>query len=75
MPAEVVPLVKQKLADMKAGKFTRFDVFAAPLKDNKGNVVLPAGKKMTQEDLEGLKGCTVCMSWLAEGVVGEIPRK
>lgn len=74
VPAEVVPLVNQKLADMKAGKFTRFDVFAAPLKDNKGNVVLPAGKKMTQEDLEGLKGCTVCMSWLAEGIVGEIPR-
>ncbi|MBI5481598.1 MAG: BMP family ABC transporter substrate-binding protein [Deltaproteobacteria bacterium] len=75
VPAAVVPLVRQKLADMKAGKFTRFDVFAAPLKDNKGNVVLPAGKKMTQEDLEGREGCAVCMSWLAEGIVGEIPRK
>jgi basic membrane protein A and related proteins len=75
VPAEVVPLVRQKLADMKARKFTRFDVFAAPLKDNKGKVVLPAGQKMTQEDLEGLKGCTVCMSWLAEGIVGELPRK
>ena len=75
VPAEVVPLVRQKLADMKAGKFTRFDVFAAPLKDNQGKVVLPAGQKMTQADLEGLQGCTVCMSWLAEGVVGEIPRK
>jgi len=75
VPESVVPLVKEKLAQMKAGKFTRFDVFAAPLEDNKGKVVLPAGKKMTHEDLEGLPGCTVCMSWLAKGIVGEIPSK
>ncbi len=37
--------------------------------------VVPAGKKLTQQDLEGLPGCTVCMSWLAKGIVGEIPAK
>lgn len=75
VPESVVPLVKEKLAQMKSGKFTRFDVFAAPLEDNKGNVVLPAGQKMTQEDLEGLPGCKVCMSWLAKGIIGELPAK
>ena len=75
VPASVIPLVRAKLAEMKAGKFTRFDVFASPLKDNQGKVVLPEGKRMTQEDLEGLAGCTVCMNWLAEGVIGQIPAK
>jgi basic membrane protein A and related proteins len=74
VPASVVPLVQKKLADMKAGKFTRFDVFAGPIKDNKGNVVIPAGTKLTQLDLEGLEGCTICMSWLAEGIIGELPQ-
>lgn len=75
VPPEVIPLVKQKLADMKAGKLTRFDIFTGPIKDNRGRVVIPEGKKPTQEDLEGLKGCTICMSWLAEGIVGQIPAK
>lgn len=75
VPQSVIPLVREKLAAMKAGKLTRFDVFAAPLKDNQGKVVLPEGKRMTQEDLEGLPGCTSCMTWLAEGIVGQIPSK
>ena len=74
VPKEVIPLVQQKLADMKAGKFTRFDIFTGPIKDNKGNIVVPAGVKLTQEDLEGLEGCKICMSWLAEGIIGEVPK-
>jgi basic membrane protein A len=73
VPKEVVPLVRQKLADMKAGRFTRFDLFAGPIKDNTGKVVVPAGQKLTQLDLEGLPGCTLCMNWLAEGIVGALP--
>jgi basic membrane protein A len=75
VPEDVVPLVRAKLAEMKAGKFTRFDVFAGPLKDNRGQVVLPEGKRMTQTDLEGLADCTVCMNWLVEGIVGQLPAK
>lgn len=73
VPADVIPLVRQKLADMRAGRFTRFDIFSGPIKDNKGNIVVPEGVKLTQADLEGLEGCTICMNWLAEGTVGEIP--
>jgi basic membrane protein A len=74
VPAEVVPLVKRKLEDMRAGRFTRFDIFAGPIRDNRGREVVAAGQRLSQQDLEGLSGCTICMGWLAEGVVGEIPR-
>ena len=44
VPADVIPLVKAKLADMLAGKFTRFDVFKGPIKDNTGKEIVPAGQ-------------------------------
>ncbi len=75
IPTETVARVKELLSKMQAGEFTRFDVFRAPLKDNTGKVVLPEGKVMSQKDLEGLKGCTVCMNWLADGIVGQIPKR
>ena len=51
-------------AQMMAGKF---DIFKGPLKDNKGNVVIPAGTVLTQTDLK-LEG----MNYLVEGVIGSI---
>jgi simple sugar transport system substrate-binding protein len=49
-------------AKMMAGSF---DIFKGPLKDNKGNVVLAAGKayKQTAMELEN-------MNYLVEGVIG-----
>ena len=44
-----------------------FDIFKGPLKDNKGKVVIPAGKTLKQTDIE-LEG----MNYLVEGVVGSI---
>ena len=49
-------------ADMVAGKF---DIFKGPLKDNKGAVVVPAGKAYKQTDIELEK-----MNYLVEGVIG-----
>ena len=73
---EDLQLVRDTLAQMLAGKFNRFDVFAGEIKDNKGNVVVPAGEKMVQADLDqfppgrpGLE-CKYCMYWWAEGVHG-----
>jgi basic membrane protein A and related proteins len=66
-------VVKDLLARMQAGAFTRFDVFAGPLVDNQGKQLLATGQKLTQQDLEGLPGCTLCMRWLAEGIIGQIP--
>jgi basic membrane protein A len=79
LPAEDVQLVKDTLAKMLAGEFTRFDVFSGEIKDNKGVVVVPAGEKMSQPDMDqfppGAPGleCKYCMHWWAEGVTAELP--
>ncbi len=80
LPPEVIQQVKDTLAQMQAGKFTRFDVFAGPIKDNTGKTIVPAGEKMVQADLDqfppgspGLE-CKYCMKWWADGVNGELPK-
>ncbi len=81
VPADVVPQVKDVLAEMLSGELDRFDIFSGPLQDNQGNEVIPAGVSLTQSDLEGLSGiagredCTICMDYLVEGFdpTAEIP--
>lgn len=86
VPEEVIPQVRELLDRMSAGEFSRFDVFTGPINNNKGEIVIPEGTSLTQSDLEGLdaevaeplgrEACTICMSWLAEGIVpeAEIPQ-
>ncbi|CAN7185308.1 BMP family ABC transporter substrate-binding protein [Variovorax sp. LjRoot290] len=59
----------KKNADEIKGKMIAgsFDIFQGGLKDNKGVVVIPAGKALKQTDLELEK-----MNYLVEGVVGSI---
>ena len=77
LPAEDVQLIKDTLAAALEGKFTRFDVFKGPIRDNKGNEILPAGVSLEQLDLDGFKEfgspCKTCMYWWAEGVTAELP--
>jgi basic membrane protein A len=81
LPAEDIQMVKDTLAKMLAGEFNRFDVFSGEIKDNKGNVVVPAGEKMEQSDLDqfppGAPGleCKYCMYWWADGITAELPSK
>lgn len=49
-------------AQMVAGNF---DIFKGPLRDNKGNTVIAAGKTLKQRDIELEK-----MNYLVEGVIG-----
>jgi basic membrane protein A len=79
LPPEVIEEVRMILDQMLKGEFTRFDVFAGEIKDNKGVVIVPAGEKMEQADLdqfppgaEGLE-CEFCMYWWADGVTAELP--
>ena len=71
--------VRDTLAQMLAGEFTRFDVFKGPIKDNKGNVVLPEGQSLEQVDLDAFPefglpcSIEVCMKWWAEGITAELP--
>ena len=80
LPAETLTMVKDTLAKMLKGEFTRFDVFSGPIKDNAGKEVIPAGQKFTQNDLDqfppGAKGleCKYCMHWWAEGITAELPK-
>ena len=77
---EVVAMVKDTLAQMLAGEFTRFDVFTGPINDNQGNVVLPAGQSLEQVDLDAFPefglpcSIDVCMKWWAEGITAELPQ-
>jgi len=80
LPPEVIKEVKDTLAKMLKGEFTRFDVFSGPIKDNQGKVVVPEGEKMEQADMDqfppgadNLK-CKYCMYWWAEGVTAELPK-
>ena len=79
LPEADLKLVKDTLAKMLAGTFTRFDVFAGPINDNTGAVKIPAGSKLVQSDLDqfppGAPGseCSVCMKWWVEGINGELP--
>lgn len=64
--AMVTDAAKKDADAVKAKMMTgSFDIFKGPLKDNKGNVVLAAGKtyKQTAIELEG-------MNYLVEGVIG-----
>ncbi|HEY4723571.1 MAG TPA: BMP family ABC transporter substrate-binding protein, partial [Anaerolineae bacterium] len=80
LPPEVLQMVKDTLAQMLAGKFTRFDVFAGEIKDNAGKVIVPAGQKMQQSDLDqfppGAPGleCKYCMYWWNQNIAAELPK-
>ena len=78
LPAEDIQMVKDTLAKMLAGEFTRFDVFAGPIKDNQGKEVLGAGQKMEQIDIDCFAGgdvpCKTGMYWWADGVTAELPK-
>ena len=79
LPPEVIQKVQDTLAKMLAGEFNRFDVFAGEILDNAGAVVVPAGEKMEQADLDqfppGAPGleCEYCMYWWSEGITSELP--
>jgi basic membrane protein A len=79
LPAADVQLVKDTLAKMLAGEFTRFDVFKGPINDNEDNEILADGVSLEQADLDqfppGAPGneCKTCMYWWAEGINAKLP--
>jgi len=79
LPPEVIQQVQDTLARMLNGEFNRFDVFSGEIIDNQGNVIVPAGEKMEQSDLDqfppGAPGleCQYCMYWWADGITAELP--
>lgn len=77
LPEEDLKLIRDTLAKMLAGEFTRFDVFKGPIVDNQGNTVLADGVSLEQLDLDGFSQfgspCTTCMYWWNENITAELP--
>jgi basic membrane protein A and related proteins len=78
LPEEDVQMVRDTLAAMLAGEFTRFDVFAGPIMDNEGNQILAAGESLVQADLDQFpnedgSNCPTCMYWWADGIEAALP--
>jgi basic membrane protein A len=77
LPAEDLQLIRDTLAKMLAGEFTRFDVFKGPITDNQGNQVLADGVSLEQLDLDGFSQfgspCKTCMYWWNENITAELP--
>lgn len=63
VPADVKTIVEAKTADFKAGKA---QVFAGPIKDNKGNLKISAGEV-------GDPNLLNTFDWFVEGVVAQTP--
>ena len=61
VPADVKALVDAKIAEFKAGKA---QVFAGPIKDNKGNLKIPAGQV-------GDPSLLNTFDWFVEGVIAQ----
>jgi basic membrane protein A len=63
VPQDVKDLVEEEQARILSGEF---DVFEGPINDNRGELRVPAGETMSDED-------KLSFGWLVEGVIGEIP--
>jgi len=77
LPAKDIALIQEMVDKMTAGEFTRFDVFAGPITDNKGNLIVPEGSSLEQADLDGFaqfgSDCETCMYWWNENITAELP--
>ena len=77
LPAADLQMVRDTLALMLKGEFTRFDVFKGPIVDNQGNTILADGVSLEQIDLDGFaqfgSPCTTCMYWWNQNITAELP--
>lgn len=79
LPAEDLEKIQAVMDAVAAGEFDRFDVFAGPIVDNKGNVVVPDGEYMTQADIDqfapGAPGfeATYGMYWWNQNIAADLP--
>ena len=64
VPHDTRKIVDRKKAELIAGKFTPF---TGPIKDQSGKVRIPAGKRISEKDLNS-------MNFLVQGIIGQIPK-
>ncbi|MEM8859033.1 MAG: BMP family ABC transporter substrate-binding protein [Chloroflexota bacterium] len=77
LPEEDLALIRDTFEAAMEGEFDRFDVFAGPIVDNQGNLVLGDGESLEQIDLDGFSQfgspCGTCMYWWNENFNAELP--
>ncbi|MCB0200618.1 MAG: BMP family ABC transporter substrate-binding protein [Anaerolineae bacterium] len=77
IPEEDLAMIKETYMKFLSGELNRFDVFSGPITDNQGNLVVPEGVSLKQEDLDGFKEfgseCETCMYWWNENISAELP--
>ena len=79
LPAEDLAKIQAVMDSVAAGEFDRFDVFAGPIIDIDGNVVVPEGERMTQADMDqfapGAPGyeTTYGMYWWNQNIAADLP--
>ena len=79
LPADDLQMIQDVMAAVKAGEFDRFDVFAGPIVDIDGNIVVPDGEFMTQADIDqfapGAPGfeATYGMYWWNQNIAADLP--
>ncbi len=66
VPEEARAEAEAEVARFKSGEETIYTIFTGPIADQSGEVRVPEGQAMTDEELLG-------MNWFVEGVDGEIP--
>lgn len=58
--------VQKDIDEAEAKIVEGYNIFTGPIKDNKGNIAVPEGKELSDEEI-------LQMNFFVEGVIGEIP--
>jgi basic membrane protein A len=64
VPEDVLELVEEAKAGIASGEL---DIFAGPITDNTGSVMIAEGETIPREERTG------CCDWYVEGVEGSVP--
>jgi basic membrane protein A and related proteins len=66
VPEEIRSTIEEEISRFKSGEETIYTIFNGPIADQTGEIRVPEGQSMTDEEL-------LSMDWFVEGVEGEIP--
>ena len=66
VPDDIRATIEEEVARFKSGEETIYTIFTGPIADQTGEIRVPEGQSMTDEEL-------LSMNWFVEGVEGEIP--
>ena len=66
VPEDIRASIEEEIARFKSGEETIYTIFTGPIADQSGEIRVPEGQSMTDEEL-------LSMNWFVEGVQGDIP--